>query len=164
MMAMASKNPIRQATTRDADLVGDLVTALFEELYGPEFGVAQHSIYRAAAAKLLPADDIFAAFLAQAPTDESVGLLTVSQCVAVYAGGRFGEINEFYVKPSARKLGLGRALIAAAAGEATKRGWPFLEVGAPDMPRSQPTYDFYRSCGFTEVGPRLELIVGTITA
>ncbi|MGH6882914.1 GNAT family N-acetyltransferase [Hypericibacter sp.] len=159
MMAIASTTPVRQATTRDADLVGDFVAELFEELYGPEFGLARRSIYRAAAAELLPAHDIYAAFLAQAPTGESVGLLTVSQCVAVYAGGRFGEINEFYVKPSARKLGLGRALIAAATAEAKRRGWPVLEVGAPDMPRSQPTYDFYRSCGFTEVGPRLELYI-----
>lgn len=163
-MATVTANPIRQATIRDADLVGDLVTALFDEIYGPEFGAERRPIYRAAAAKLLPADDTFAAFLAQAPTGESVGLLTVSQCVAVYAGGRFGEINEFYVRPSARKLGLGRALIGAARSEALRRGWPFLEVGAPDMPRSQATYDFYRSCGFAEIGPRLELIVGTITA
>lgn len=163
-MAIASTRSIRQATTGDADLVGDLVTALFDEIYGTEFGEARRPIYRAAAAKLLPAEDIYAAFLAQSPTGETVGLLTVSQCVAVYAGGFFGEINEFYVQPSARKLGLGRALIEAARSEALRRDWPFLEVGAPDMPRSQATYDFYRSCGFAEVGPRLELIVGTISA
>jgi GNAT superfamily N-acetyltransferase len=152
-------NPIRQATLRDADLVGDLVAALLGELYDPDYGEGRWQIYRAAAAALLPQADIYAAFLAAAPNGEPVGLLTLSQCVSIYAGGRFGEINEFYVRPPARKLGLGRALIATAASEAARRGWPIVEVGAPSLPVWQPTSDFYRRCGFTEIGPRLELTI-----
>jgi GNAT superfamily N-acetyltransferase len=163
-MTTASMSQIRQATAQDADLVGDLVAALFDELYEPRYGEARRSIYRAAAAELLPASDIYAAFLAMTPAGEPVGLLTLSQCVAVYAGGRFGEINEFYLRPSARRLGLGRALIAAAAGEASRRGWHVIEVGAPDMPRWQSSFEFYKSCGFTEIGPRLQLSFDSVTA
>lgn len=158
-MAMASPTSIRQATTRDADLVGDLVAALMDELYDSDYGEGRRQIYRATAAALLPKTDIYAAFLAAAPNGEPVGLLTLSQCVSIYAGGRFGEINEFYVRPPARKLGLGRALIAAAAGEAARRSWPIIEVGAPHLPLWQSTVDFYRRCGFSEIGPRLELTI-----
>jgi GNAT superfamily N-acetyltransferase len=66
--------------------------------------------------------------------------------------------------PSARKLGLGRALIAAATQEATRHGWHVIEVGAPDMPRWQSTFEFYKSCGFTEIGPRLQLSLDSVTA
>ena len=154
---MRSAFQIRRATLQDADFVGDLVTALLDELYGPEYGAQRRPIYRRAAAELIATPDIYAALLAMAPENGALGVLTMSQCVSIYAGGRFGEINEFYVAPSARKLGLGRALIAAAAGEAARRGWPILEVGAPHLPRWQATVDFYRSCGFSEIGPRLEL-------
>jgi GNAT superfamily N-acetyltransferase len=159
MATMHTTNPIRQATARDADLVGDLVAALLGELYDPDYGEGRRQIYRAAAAALLPKADIYAAFLAATTSGEPVGLLTLSQCVSIYAGGPFGEINEFYVRPPARKLGLGRALIAAAAGEAARRGWPIIEVGAPHLPLWQPTLDFYLRCGFTEIGPRLELTI-----
>lgn len=154
---MRSPSQIRRATLQDADLVGNLVTALFDELYDPAYGVQRRVTYRRAAAELIASPDIYAAFLAMGPESEALGVLTVSQCVSIYAGGRFGEINEFYVVPSARKLGLGRALIAAAAEEAARRGWPHLEVGTADLPRWQRSVDFYRSCGFTEVGLRLEL-------
>jgi GNAT superfamily N-acetyltransferase len=157
---MEPMGQIRRAGPQDADLIGDLVASLLDELYGPDYGEERLPIYRAAAAELLPAEDIYAAFLAITAKGKPVGLLTLSQCVAVYAGGRFGEINEFYVMPPWRKSGLGRALIAAATGEALRRGWPALEVGAPDLPRWQPTFEFYRRCGFTEIGPRLELRIG----
>lgn len=157
---MRSTFQIRRATLQDADLVGDLVTALLDELYDPEYGVQRRPIYRRAAAELIAVPDIYAAFVAMAPENEALGVLTMSQCVSIYAGGRFGEINEFYVMPPWRKSGLGRALIAAATEEALRRGWPALEVGAPDLPRWQPTFEFYRRCGFTEIGPRLELRIG----
>lgn len=154
---MRSGFQIHHAALQDADIVGDLVTALFDELYDPEYGTQRRPIYRRAAAELIAAPEIYAAFLAVTSENEALGVLTLSQCVSIYAGGRFGEINEFYVVPSARKLGLGRALIAAAAEEAARRGWPHLEVGTAELPRWQRSVDFYRSCRFTEVGLRLEL-------
>jgi hypothetical protein len=35
-----------------------------------------------------------------------------------------------------------------------------LEVGAPDTPRWQRSVDFYRSCDFIVVGPRLYMMIG----
>ena len=34
-----------------------------------------------------------------------------------------------------------------------------MEVGAPDLPSWQRSYDFYLNHGFKEVGPRLELLL-----
>ena len=50
-------------------------------------------------------------------------------------------------------------MLAAAAALARERGWPRLEVGAPDVPKWQRSLDFYLRCGFEEVGPRLRLLL-----
>ena len=93
------------------------------------------------------------------PEGQAVAALTLSECAALYAGGHFGEIAEFYVQPAHRSGGLGAKMLAAAAALASERGWPRLEVGAPDLPKWQRTFDFYQRCGFEEVGPRLRLLL-----
>ena len=79
------------------------------------------------------------------------------ECAAIYAGGRFGEISEFYVVPDFRSKGVGALMIEVAVAFGHERGWPHIAVGAPSVPIWQRTVDFYLSCGFDEVGPRLEL-------
>ena len=51
------------------------------------------------------------------------------------------------------------ALLAAAAQHARAAGWRRLEVGAPAQPDWRRTFDFYRANGFTEVGPRLRILL-----
>jgi GNAT superfamily N-acetyltransferase len=84
-------------------------------------------------------------------------LLALNECAAIYAGGFFGEIADVYVLPPLRSAGIGGLLINAAVKFGRNRGWPFLEVGAPGLPRWQRTVDFYNRLGFKEIGPRLEL-------
>ncbi|MCG8354004.1 MAG: GNAT family N-acetyltransferase, partial [Kiloniellales bacterium] len=71
----------------------------------------------------------------------------------------FGEITELYIDPRYRSSGLGATMIEAAERVARERGWPRLEVGAPDVPRWQRTVDFYTRYGFVQVGPRLKLML-----
>ena len=42
------------------------------------------------------------------------------------------------------------------------KGWQFLEVGAPGLPRWQRTVDFYLGNGFSVIGPRLERNTGLL--
>ena len=147
---------IRLAGEADAESVARLVLELFGEL-----APLGHSGYEAQAVtrtarNLLTGGDPVWAFLAEAGRDP-VGVLTLNQCASIYAGGRFGEISELYVRAPFRALGVGRRLVEAAAAFARLRGWSRLEVGAPETPKWERTVSFYRRAGFSEVGPRLKL-------
>jgi len=96
------------------------------------------------------------ALLAETRSGEPVGVLTLNQCAAIYAGGRFGEISELYVAPEYRSARLGEKLLEAARNFGRNRQWTRLEVGAPEMPAWARTLGFYKAKGFREVGPRLK--------
>lgn len=151
---------IRPAILADAPAVGELVARLLAELHDQPIDQAEVDRATIAAHRLLAEHPGFAALLAQDGGRAPVAVLTLSECCAIYAGGRFGEIAEFYVDPAWRSRGLGRQMIDAAFAEAKVRHWSRLEVGAPDLPRWQRTVDFYKACGFAEIGPRLERTIG----
>lgn len=96
------------------------------------------------------------ALLAESGSGEPVGVLTLNQSAAIYAGGPFGEISELYVTPACRSARVGEKLLEAACSFARNRHWTRLEVGAPEMPAWARTVSFYKAKGFREVGPRLK--------
>jgi GNAT superfamily N-acetyltransferase len=139
--------------------LGQLIAALLCELGGGPADAARGAALAALARELLAEPRGFAALIAEDAEGQAVAALTLSECAALYAGGHFGEIAEFYVQPAHRSGGLGAKMLAAAAALARERGWPRLEVGAPDVPKWQRSLDFYLHCGFEEVGPRLRLLL-----
>jgi GNAT superfamily N-acetyltransferase len=155
MARQAAKFSVHRAEPSDFERVGRLSFALLDELY-PALGYERGAFVEAAKALLGGGAGVWA-FLAVTPDRGDVGLITLNECAAVYAGGRFGEISELYVVPELRSSGVGTALVDAAIAFARARGWPNLEVGAPSVPEWQRTVDFYRRRGFVEVGPRLDL-------
>lgn len=154
---------VRHAQSEDAKTVGRLIHALLSELDPPgsdQFGECTLKVddVTMTARRLLEGDAKVWALIAE--TDgEAVGVLMLNECAAIYAGGAFGEITELYVAPEHRAAGAGAELIAAAEDFARSRGWPRLEVGAPDQPRWSRTVAFYRRNGFEEVGPRLRRLL-----
>ncbi|MDR7123428.1 GNAT family N-acetyltransferase [Pseudotabrizicola sp. 4114] len=88
-----------------------------------------------------------------------VGVMTLNECAAIYAGGRFGEISELYIRPDMRSQGIAKRLLDHAQAEGIARGWHRIEVGAPGQPEWHRTLAFYRCNGFTEVGPRLRRLL-----
>ena len=111
----------------------------------------------AAAELLAPGSGVWS-FLAMSD-DEVVGMINLNECAAIYAGGKFGEITELYIKPKFRSKNIGVKLISKAKDFAREKAWKVLEVGAPDVPRCQRTVNFYLNNGFSEIGPRLEIDV-----
>ena len=91
--------------------------------------------------------------------DRPVGVATVSESWAAYAGGRFGLLNEMYVVPSHRSRRVGALLIAAAREHGRRRGWRRLDVTAPESPRWDRSRRFYERQGFVFTGPKLKLIL-----
>jgi GNAT superfamily N-acetyltransferase len=150
---------IRQANVDDADLVGNAVADLIYELFPEAAAKYQRDKLVKTASELLAEGTSVWAFIAVDGDGQAAGVMTLNECAAISVGGNFGEIYELYVSPEHRSKGVGIELIKVAAEFGRSRGWPTLEVGAPDVPRWQRTVDFYLANGFTEIGPRMELSI-----
>ena len=146
---------IRRAHAQDGKAVAQQIGKLLGELRG---SVEPEPLSGEIASDLLSRPDDFVAFLAQ--TESAViRALTLSTCYALYAGGALGEIAELYVAPDWRSKGIGEMLVAAATDHCRARGWTILEVGAPPAEAWSRSVAFYMRNGFTEVGPRLHLLL-----
>jgi len=148
---------IRRATVADADAVGQLAFELFLELTAAP-GDSLDAV-RGTTRRVLNNGDTVWAFLGL-ESETPIAIMTLNECTAIYAGGRFGEICELYVRPDVRGESLGKQLLAVAVNLAREREWRRIEVGAPALPQWQRTIAFYERCGFTTIGPRLKLELG----
>lgn len=147
---------IRKVGTADRISVGKLAWALLSELYPEMYDADQ---LQASVDDILGRSSGVCVYIAE-DNGVAVGLVTLNSCASIYALGDFGEISELYVDPRFRSTGLGVRLIRTAVDFGVSEGWTMLEVGAPDTPRWQRTVDFYKKCGFEEVGPRLYFPLG----
>lgn len=82
------------------------------------------------------------------------GFAALYESVALYAGGEFGTISEFYVRPEYRSSGIGAEICDAVKAFAEDRGWQRLEVTTPPLPAFERTLAFYERQGFTVSGGR----------
>ena len=149
---------MRAARASERGLVLDLVQRLLVELgeEGEETGLLPR---RALMASWKRQGHGATAFLALDAQGEPVGVATISESWAAYAGGRFGILNEMYVVPSHRSRNVGALLIAAAREHGRRRGWRRLDVTAPEHPRWARSRRFYEKQGFVFTGPKLKLLL-----
>jgi GNAT superfamily N-acetyltransferase len=152
---------VRRAIGNDAEIVASLLLRLLSELFDPDQCGYRADTLGPAARTLLKDGSSYWAFLAVTSGGAAVGVITLNECAAVYAFGKFGEIPEMYVAPEYRSSGVGAQLVRAAVEFGRERGWSLLEVGAPEVPRWQRTVDFYSRCGFSVTGPRMTLDLST---
>jgi GNAT superfamily N-acetyltransferase len=131
-----------------------LVEALLRELSDDPSEFAGLDL-NAVAPALLSAGPQFTAFLACGSKQDPVGVLTLTEAVAAYAGGRYGIISELYVVPAMRGSRVGAKLLAAAKEYGRARGWRRLDVTAPPEARWSRTVTFYERNGFVFTGPKL---------
>ncbi|MFM0198798.1 GNAT family N-acetyltransferase [Paraburkholderia fungorum] len=144
---------IRPVEPGDARAVADLVEALLAELHNGELEPADRVSIVEAVLSQTNRNFGYVALEGNRP----IGVLLMTEGMAIYAGGKFGQITELYVLPEYRSGGVAAALVREAAKFGKKRGWQRLDVGAPHQPRWARTLAFYLSAGFVEVGPRLRL-------
>lgn len=85
-----------------------------------------------------PGEALFGAFAGEALL--GLGGLTRDPYVK---DGEAGRVRRFYVRRSARRHGVGRALLDAVADAGRDGGWPRLRVRAP-----MAAFAFYEGCGF----------------
>ncbi|WP_299420170.1 GNAT family N-acetyltransferase [uncultured Shimia sp.] len=146
---------VKKAAQEDASVVAEFVYALLKELTGSE-DIDREGM--SATAEALLRRGTITAFVAYRDTTP-VGVISLHECAAIYAGGVFGEISELYVTPAYRSQGVAADLLSAAQAEGVARGWKRLEVGAPTQPQWHRTLAFYEGQGFLETGPRLRRLI-----
>lgn len=89
--------------------------------------------------------------------NEAIGIATFTQCQSIYAGGKYGLIDEMYIKPGYRSKSIGSLIIDTIKAIGKEKGWKRIDVTAPVEERWKRTVDFYEKCGFTFTGPKLKL-------
>ncbi len=144
---------VREATAEDVAGAAAAVGELLVELSG---GGPPPAELEAATRRLIE-DPELGTLLVAAADGELVGLLAASWQHAVHVPGRYGTIQDLWVRRDWRSRAIGRELVEAYASLARERGARRLEVGLPreDFPRIEATEAFYRANGFEHLGPRM---------
>ncbi len=153
-----------EAGPHDADLVSVMVYELLLE--ANVGGVNGHKIsdveINETCHMLFEENTQFSALLAFAHFEDSrtrkpVGVMTITETVALYAKGRFGQIMEFFVDPNFRSQRIGVQMMEAAQNKGREKGWTCLEVNAPDIIGGKRAVGFYTREGFHTMGPTMKL-------
>jgi GNAT superfamily N-acetyltransferase len=145
----------REATLEDAETIGSLVVALTTEIC--QLTNAQHfdidlkgTIRRC---HELIRDGHYAAIIGTYD-NTPIAVVTMTETYALYAGGKIGLIQEFYVAPEFRASGVGSMLIEQVQRYGVKKNWSCIELCTPPLPEFERTLHFYQKNGLIPVGGR----------
>ncbi len=145
----------RVATIKDSEIIGSLVVELTTEIC--ELTKAQHfdidlngTIQRC---RELIRDGHYSAIIG-VYENNPVAVVTMTETYALYAGGKIGVIQEFYVSPEFRDSGVGSMLIEQVQDYANKHQWSCIELCTPPLPEFERTLNFYQKNGLIPVGGR----------
>jgi len=143
-----------RATEKDATLIKDLLKSLYLEL-GEENQSVKFLTDKFISGILNSGRTEI--YMAATKTAESIGLVTLTECQSIYAGGKYGLLDEMYIKPSYRSKGVGAELIKKIKLIGLKRNWKRIDVTAPTEEKWKRTVEFYKKNGFTFTGPKLKM-------
>ncbi|WP_160000607.1 GNAT family N-acetyltransferase [Roseomonas sp. 18066] len=158
---MAAGFTLREARPRDAEDVLRLVQALGDyEKLGHEVVASAQDYYGALATKRIKG------LLAEVE-GEVVGLALFYETFSTFAGKPGLWVEDVFVEPGHRRLGIGRALFQALARKALETGCAWMEWNVLDW--NAPAIAFYRQIGavgredWTDqrlAGPALQALAG----
>ena len=110
---MSEKITVRAAGPEDSAVIAELVHGLLAEIM-PADKLKSQAELEAATHRLWREGPGFAAYLAETPAGEAVGVLTLTEMCAIFALGCFGEVTELYVTPPWRSAQVGEHLLDQA--------------------------------------------------
>jgi GNAT superfamily N-acetyltransferase len=145
---------IERVGFEEEEKIIEMVTKLLVELEGDsaEFeGIDREKIL----ADWKRNQDRVHAFFAKTDEDRIIGISTLVETFAIYAGGNYGVIDEMYVDPEFRSAGVGKMLIDAIKEFGRSRNWLRVDVTAPPEEQWKRTVRFYEKQGFVFTGPKL---------
>lgn len=145
----------RVATIEDSEIIGSLVVELTTEIC--ELTKAQHfdidlngTIQRCSE---LIRDGHYAGIIGEYQ-NKPVSVVTFTETYALYAGGKIGVIQEFYISPEHRASGVGSLLIEQVKRYGKQQDWSCIELCTPPLPEFERTLNFYQKNGLIPVGGR----------
>jgi len=144
---MSSGLRVRPAVVADADDLYRFVAGLIEVHFPGQPPWTSAAQLRADG---FGDDPLFEALMAELD-GVAVGMVSFFRGYAGMRGKAMGLVHALYVAPSARRLGVAQALMAALAAMALKRGWCRLELFVEE---GLPALDFYQSIGLVDLHHR----------
>lgn len=137
----------------DAAKVARLVMALTKEIEEttdkPHFDLSLDEVTQVCADLL--AEEAYRVILAYKKRtdkkDKAIAVATLSETHALYAGGKLGVLQEFYVAPEYRGKNLGAELLAEIRALASDHGCVALELCTQPLPEFSRALDFYQRQG-----------------
>ena len=144
-----------QATPADSEIIGKLVVNLTAEIC--ERTSTQHfdieledTVQRC---KELLTQGHYAAIIGWS-NKSPIAVSTFTETYALYAAGKIGVIQEFYVIPEFRSTGIGSLLIEKVRNYGQNNNWSCIELCTPPLPEFERALNFYQENGLTPVGGR----------
>jgi GNAT superfamily N-acetyltransferase len=145
----------RTATPQDSDAIGALVVKLTNEISertnAQHFDIDLNSTTQRC--HELISDGRYACILGFHESTP-VAVATISETYALYAAGKIGVVQEFYVLPKYRSAGLGAMLIEKVQDYGKQQNWSCMELCTPPLPEFERTITFYQENGLKPVGGR----------
>ena len=141
----ASRWRVRPAERGDVGPIADLVRQLAEYEREPEAAEATPEQFEQA---LFGDDPRVHAHVAEVDGTDGPAVVGIAIWFVTFSTwkGRHGLwLEDLFVLPEHRRLGLGRALLATLAALCVERGWPRFEWWVLDW--NEPAHRFYRSLG-----------------
>lgn len=83
-----------------------------------------------------------------------IGIFTLTESQAIYAGGKYGIIDEMYISPDYRQKKIGEKILKYILQIALKNKWKRVDVTAPTEEKWIRTREFYEKNGFVFTGPK----------
>lgn len=155
-------SPIRELRLDDQadfEVLTACVTELYVELFGASAAPDAAAWERVRQQVTEPSGAKHWAFVACDDADQPIAFVTLAEAFAVFARGRYGIINELWVRADARSSGVGADVIQFVRAFAQQRGWLRVDVSAPLDPKWDRSVAFYQRQGFEPTGRKLKLRV-----
>lgn len=145
----------RQATLSDCEKIASFVIELTDEISHltdkKHFDINLNQTSEQC--KSLISHGHYKAILAELD-GETIAIATLSETYALYASGKVGLIQEFYVVPSYRSSGVGSLLLKEVYAFGNTQQWSCVELCTPPLPQFERTLTFYQRNGLSAVGGR----------
>jgi GNAT superfamily N-acetyltransferase len=145
----------RKATVNDSEMVASLVVELTTEIchltHTTHFDINQHDTTKRC--ESLIKNGHYRVIIAS-QNNTPIAMVTLTETYALYAGGKIGVIQEFYVVPEFRDSGVGSQLIEQVKSHAKHHNWSCIELCTPPLPEFERTLNFYQKNGLNPVGGR----------
>jgi GNAT superfamily N-acetyltransferase len=143
------------AKLEDSETIGYMVISLTNEIC--KLTKAKHFDINLSSTILrcrnLITDGHYAAIIAEYQ-NEPIAVVTFTETYALYAGGKIGLIQEFYVLPEYRDSGVGSMLVEQFKKYGKQHNWSCIELCTPPLPEFEKTLNFYKKNGLIPVGGR----------